>query len=146
MNIINLAAIGWAQSPGVLAAAADGASSNIGQVITALLGIVGIATGGYGIYRTNRVDNRAARSTDVNDALGVIKASNVIVKEDLDRARKHISEQDDVIAEQAAEIVKQAQRIIEQTQHINAIESKITRCEKLCSDMERRMNEMEKEQ
>ncbi|MBA2389116.1 MAG: hypothetical protein H0V67_02565 [Geodermatophilaceae bacterium] len=136
-------AIGWSEAPGIFAAVSDGAASGAGQYVALLLGLVGVATGGYGIYRTNRVDNKAAKSTDVNDAINLMKESNAMVKDDLKLARNRILEQEEEIARQADEIVRQAQQVITQTQHINAVEAKIAHCEKTCEELLRRVNEME---
>lgn len=126
-----------------LSAATNGASSETGQIVALLLGMVGVVASAYGIYRTNRVDNKAARSTDVNDAINAMKESNTMVKEDLALARARIQAQEDEIEEQAREIAQQTQLIRDQQAHIMALDHKFVRCEKQCADLEARLNQME---
>ncbi len=129
--------------PSLMGAASSASNSGAGQLVTLMLGIVGVATGGYGIYRTQRVDSKAARTSDVNDAFTLMKESNAIVKQDLDRARTRIIEQEAQLEEQGQEITDQAKVIREQESHITALGRKVDQCEATCGALEARLNQME---
>ncbi len=130
----------------LLATAVEGAGTNTAQVVSAMLGIVGVLTGGYGIWRTHRIDSRAAKSSDVADALGVMSASNAMVKEDLAVARKRIADQEKEIDDQSSEMAFMAQELRDHQQHIIELERKVVSCERLCNELRARLDEKESDQ